>query len=386
MINFLQLLSFVIILDLEVRRMEEPHLEDEVLERLPQFPETLRLMDEFIQNHGGTVRFDDYMQEHLFGKGGFYSDRARIRESGKADFKTDATKPEFAEFISLAVSDKVAGKDFLELGGGSGIFKKSYLALNPDTRYISADMSPRLSALQKKAEDSEDNKGTIIASASKLPLTDKSINGVIFGNELIDALPCRTFKVKVDGEKVSIEEEAFVASNGDKLNFEYKPAQRDDFVEEYERFLCEVQSERQMKTGDVISASEQFKPLFKELDRVLNKGKIVLIDYGFNDIPHPSKRSWLSRHDEEQPFLEGDLKDGINRIMARPYETDITFDIDFPFCRWLLSQDPDVKADCKWMTTFSQEVFNANPEFFKRAKSLHYMQNGRGFFYLEAGK
>ena len=359
--------------------------EDEGLEKLPQYPETLKLMGDFIREYGGSARFDAYMSEHLFGKGGFYSDRARIREKGDSDFTTDATKPEFAEFVShCLIADPSVGKDFLEIGGGSGVFKKSYLNLHPDARYLSADMSPRLAALQRNAEGSDENKGTMMASGFNLPLADRSIDGTIFNNELLDALPCRTFRVKEENGKVSIAEEAYVVADGDNLNFEYKPVERDEFVNEYEEFLSEIQPTRKMKDGEVISASSAFKPLFQELTRVLDKGKIVMIDYGFDD---ESQTDYQYRFPQEKPYVGRDVENGIDRILERPYETDVTFEIDFPFCRWLLSKIPDLEVKSEPLAELAKDQLTEGSDFSKEAQNaLGYMKERRGFSVLEVSR
>jgi len=309
----------------------------------PTYPETLELMKDFISNEGGEVRFDQYMQEHLFAKDkGFYSDRVDIQKFA-GDFSTDALNPDFAKFISLYLQDNGHSDErFIELAGGDGTFKRNLLELMPSLQYLSIDLSPRLVAMQKNRE-SESNKDTILADALRLPLEDESVEGVIFANELLDALPCRVFKTQKspDGRLV-VAEEGVVSSDGQDLEFGFKPVEKDEFVEEYEEFLNSNNGATRQE--GIASVSPEFKTLMEELNSVLKSGEIILFDYGFD-----SRYITMKRDENELPyFIHNYEEDSVENILAKPYETDITYNADFDFLKWLTNKangDLEVNVD-----------------------------------------
>ncbi len=298
-------------------------------DHLPVYPETLQKMVVFVRNNGGRVRFDRYMNESLFGEEGFYSNRVKIAFGG--DFATNALDSQFAELISDHVTALgSSGNTFIEIGGGDGTFKRNFLGLNPEVNYVSVEASPKLAALQQ----SVDGKSTIRSSVTSLPFPTSSVEGTIFGNELLDALPCRVFKLYTqDDGRIEVVSEGVVTTSSDneslKLNFE--DIEKDEFVIEYEEFL-NAYGRQVEQQGEVVSVSPHFRKLLTELDRVLNKGMIVLIDYGF----HENYVTMMGKDNQELPYFKGQRGIyGIDKILERPYETDITYAIDFKYLKWL---------------------------------------------------
>lgn len=282
----------------------------------------LESMLDFISVKGGSVRFDYYMQEHILGQNGFYSKRADIGNNGH--FTTKALNPAFAHLIYLMLKEQgIADKDFLEIGGGNGSFKRNYLQYSPLINYISVDASSKLAS-----EQEEIGGISIVANVTSLPLPTASIDGVVFSNELMDELPCRVFKVKNRYGKVEIVEEGFVTSEGSELKFEYKEAERDEFLETYESFLNEQRPE--IADGTVVSVSPMTEAAISEMARVLQRGKIVIIDYGYWN----KADLRFERKQQELPFFRKNKGfHFIDEILESPYETDLTHNIDFDFIR-----------------------------------------------------
>ena len=91
--------------------------------------------------------------------------------------------------------------DFLEVGGGTGTFKRSFLEqagkVRQEINYISLDFSP----LMLKQQMPELGMNVRADALKRLPLADGSVNGIIFLNELFDALPFKVLRVKMSQDK-----------------------------------------------------------------------------------------------------------------------------------------------------------------------------------------
>ena len=302
----------------------------------------LENMIRFVSSNAGRARFDRYMQEHLYGENGFYRKKVEICPEG--DFGTEALRPDFAHLIFLHLEQQgLSGKDFLELGGGTGAFKRNYLAYSPETNYIPIDISEKLTSMQAEAGGK-----VIIGDAAALGLKSNSIDGVIFSNELIDALPCRVFRLKKENGKIRINEEGYVITNGNRLYFEFADAERDDFLVTYEEFIN--QEIYPVQDGDVISAAPKIVDVLREALRVLKSGNVIFIDYGFGKpIKHERKPRELP-HIVIRPNYD-DSRD-INKILAKPCNVDITYSVDFEFLRWVAKKiEPNAEVDYKDQVT-----------------------------------
>jgi len=305
-------------------------------------------MKEFVAERSNAVRFDKYMNEHLFGKGGFYTEQVVIGENGH--FTTYAERPAFAFFIYLSLKNQyLAGKQFLEVGGGSGAFKKNYLQFSPETEYISVDASVRLLAEQEKLG------GTAhFGRAEKLPLEDESLDGVIFGNEVMDMLPCRVFKIRNLGGKISVEEEGFVTGKNGQFSLKYMNAERDEFILLYESFLKE--SAFDVRDGVISSVSPITPLVISEIGRVLKKGKGLLFDYGYWSGPEARK----IRYSDELPYyMENCRYHSVKDILEGPYEVDITYYGDFDFFKWVAVKTGLFSAvNVAYIEEFCNEIWN----------------------------
>jgi len=286
----------------------------------------LEEMVRFLEGKGGEVRFDTYMREHLMGAMGYYQNAVEIGKFG--DFETFVYNPGFAHLLfEFLQTQNLTGKDFLEIGGGDGVFKRQYLEHDPGVHYISVDASSKLAALQKGHGQ------TLVASAKNLGLADESIEGIIFANELLDALPCRVFKIGNDNERIVIREEGYVSLEGPDLTFSFNEAERDDFLETYENFLNE-RMDSHFEEGEVVSVAPESEEVLRESMRVLRSGKVILVDYGFSGANQSYRRD-----PKEMPyFRDGFTFSGVEGIVRQPYQVDITFMSDFPFLEHLAQE------------------------------------------------
>ena len=153
---------------------------------------------------GGWLSFADYMQLALHAPGlGYYAAGAgKFGEAG--DFVTaPEISPLFAEVCAAQIDGvlrALGGGEVLELGPGTGRFAAGALAEfrargTPVTGYSLLEVSPDLRARQQALLAASDEAG---GDTRRIPLSwldslPTKFRGVLFANEVIDALPCERF-------------------------------------------------------------------------------------------------------------------------------------------------------------------------------------------------
>lgn len=160
-----------------------------------------------IEESGGWLAFDRYMELALYHpEEGYYgAGRARIGEGG--DFDTAAeTSALFGRALAgqcAEVLNACSGGDIVELGPGSGRLAEVVLGELKEAgklplRYLLVEPAPGMRAVQRER---------LAATHSDLidrlewvdRLTHERIRGVIVANEVLDALPCKCFRRATDG-------------------------------------------------------------------------------------------------------------------------------------------------------------------------------------------
>ena len=178
------------------------------------------IIQEQIFAGGGAIPFSRFMELCLYAPGlGYYSAGA-TKFGAAGDF---VTAPELGPLFAACVADSVApvlrqlGPDaqFLEIGGGSGAFAevalKRLLALDAlPVRYTILEPSADLRQRQRERLQQRLNPLLLdLVDWIDAPITDRW-DGVVFANEVIDALPTPRFLLR-DGEV----HEEHVALDGD---------------------------------------------------------------------------------------------------------------------------------------------------------------------------
>lgn len=163
-----------------------------------------RLVDRLcgvIEQHGGCLPFDTYMNMALYEPGlGYYSNG--LLPFGEAgDF---VTAPEvgnlFARCLARAIASvlqQVENGCVLELGAGSGALARVLLpelrALGvPPRRYYILERSAAMRAAQRETLRDVPESDACVEWLDDLP--EQPLNGVVFGNEVADALPVSRFR------------------------------------------------------------------------------------------------------------------------------------------------------------------------------------------------
>jgi SAM-dependent MidA family methyltransferase len=282
-------------------------------------------MQKFIADRGGRVRFDAFAREHLMGDGGFYSCRLDMRGMGQGGLPTPSFDPRYAAHISLAIADFIVKRNaackcpnrpvtFVEIGGGSGNFKREFLdhfeffrgeGLNIPLEFVSVEPNPN----QREAQSIG---GRVVeGTAQKTGLPD-SFADYVFDDEVMDCLPPRC--VKFDAKEGRIKSEAFVENSGGSLHIVLRPAERDEKLVFFEKHLADQKS----RSGE-FAFSPDSEDYWKESFRILKpSGTRLSFDY--------SSESPLS------------ILKGYDFAVVEPYEVDLTHMIDFVFQGMLAKQ------------------------------------------------
>jgi SAM-dependent MidA family methyltransferase len=165
----------------------------------------LQLLREQIASHG-PMPFSQYMERCLYAPGLGYYSAGRTKFGAAGDF---VTAPELGELFARCVVNAVQPvlamlgeeADFLELGGGSGAFAEAALQA-----LVAADTLPReYLILEPSADLRERQRERLQANLpeevrARVRWLDRppepDWRGVLFANEVIDALPATRFTVR----------------------------------------------------------------------------------------------------------------------------------------------------------------------------------------------
>lgn len=242
-----------------------------------------------IERNGGCIPFDRYMEAALYEPGlGYYS-------SGPMPFGEHGdfiTAPEsgglFARCMAQCIASVLEPLEHgvvLELGAGSGVLAADLLSelKNLDAlpeRYYILERSAAMRALQ--TETLRRRLPEIMARVEWLEtLPVQPFSGVIFGNEVADALPVKRFHW--NGGRVR---ELGVGWNNDSLS-EYECSDSD----ELEAYVCRL---AQQGAWDGDYTSEYCPTLvawINSLSDSLAQGLLLMIDYGYgrSEYYHPQR-------------------------------------------------------------------------------------------------
>jgi SAM-dependent MidA family methyltransferase len=145
-----------------------------------------------IDDAGGALRFDHYLDLALYGPGGFYTSGGRAGRRG--DFITSPeVGPLFGTVLCRALDawwrDLGEPDDFtvVELGAGPGTLARSVLAAAPSCLQPPAS---RYLAVEISADQRERHPDGVISTAE---WPTGPVTGVVVANELLDNLPFRLF-------------------------------------------------------------------------------------------------------------------------------------------------------------------------------------------------
>lgn len=264
---------------------------------LPEPDPTLKLISAELQSlitdrikQDGALSFADYMESALYQPGlGYYS--AGLHKFGTTgDF---VTAPElgklFARCLSqniLAVAEKLATTQYsvLEIGAGSGVLAADLLELlepAPD-KYLILERSADLR--QQQRQKIEEQCPQMLARVEWLNAPPENFKGIIFANEVADALPLERFRIE---ENKILQQ--FVAIKDNSLALQWAPA-RAELAKAVENLQAEMKAP--LADGYESEICLLLRPWLGGLLESLQQGVLLLADYGYPraEYYHPDRR------------------------------------------------------------------------------------------------
>lgn len=244
-----------------------------------------------LHGQGGTICFDEYMKMALYEPGlGYYSAGSR-KFGSEGDF---VTAPELSPIFSQCLANQcgqilneLGSGIILELGAGTGAMARDILLelekqnSLPDKYLIlevSADLKQRQ---QNNLKESIPHLLDRVAWLETIP--EEGVTGVILANEVLDALPVKRFKKTSTGfkeMKVGLGDNQFIWVDSDAEDTLLKSLEglEDDLSTPFpENYISEINT--------------QLEQWLNGLEKVLNKGVMLFIDYGYTaaEYYHPER-------------------------------------------------------------------------------------------------
>ncbi|HEY5790902.1 MAG TPA: SAM-dependent methyltransferase, partial [Gammaproteobacteria bacterium] len=243
-----------------------------------------------IARAGGALPFDRFMELALYAPGlGYYSAGAR-RFGSAGDFVTaPELSPLFGRCLAAQAAellDAVGGGELLELGAGRGTLAADLLleleALGAlPARYLVLELSGSLRAEQR---------ATLAARAPHLLPRVRWLDGppaagfrgLMFGNEVADALPVSRFRVTAGAVA-----EAHVSADGAGFGWAWQPAAA-PLAARVAALLDEVGP---LPDGYTSELCLRLAPWLGDLAGRLARGALLLVDYGYprREYYHPQR-------------------------------------------------------------------------------------------------
>ena len=249
--------------------------------------ETLR---QEITAQGGYITFARYMDIVLYAAGlGYYS--AGNQKFGRTgDY---LTAPEisilFAKCIARQCQEilsKLGSGDILEVGAGSGklaaelLLELERLDSLPN-RYFILEVSADLRAKQNHYLETQcRHLLNRVQWLDRLP--EQPVQGIIFANEVLDAMPAHCFHI--DDRKTK---ERCVTLVDDQLSWLSVPPTTNELA----RNLARIQQQHVLADGYESEINLMIPAWVKSMADVLGKGVMLLFDYGYNrkEYYHPER-------------------------------------------------------------------------------------------------
>ena len=285
-----------------------------------------QLIQEQVFAAGGSIPFSRFMELCLYAPGlGYYSAGA-TKFGATGDF---VTAPELGPLFAACVADSVAPvlrqlgpeADFVELGGGSGAFAEVALK-----RLLALDALPARYAILEPSADLRERQQQRLRERLNPLLADlvewldeppqQEWNGVLFANEVVDALPTPRFTLR-DGEVL----EEHVALDGEgRFIRQDRPA--DALLAAAVRHV-ERQLDAPFADGDRSELLPQLPYWLQAVIGRMQAGALLFVDYG-----HP-RREYYQPQRDDGTLRAFRAQHVVADLYAHPGLQDLTASVDF---------------------------------------------------------
>ena len=298
--------------------MQSLSLPEPALEEMAFSQQLQQLICNEIEQQGGAIPFDRYMELALYASAlGYYT--AGMRKFGaQGDF---VTAPEISPLFSRTLAHQIkqlldlcAGGDVLEFGAGSGqmavdmLRELDFLDALPDS-YLILELSPDLRQRQQQLVAAEiPHLRERVQWLDRLPR--QRLCGVVIANEVMDAMPVHRFRIR-DDNNGGVEEEMVTCTVGG-LATEWRPASP-----ELQQEVAKLEID--LPTSCESEINLRLKPWIAAISDVLEQGALLLIDYGYtrSEYFHPQhSEGTLMCHFRHYAHADALLYPGLQDITA----------------------------------------------------------------------
>jgi SAM-dependent MidA family methyltransferase len=253
---------------------------------LAQSEALIDLIRERIAAAGGWLPFDRYMELVLYAPGlGYYSGGAtkfgRRAEDGSDFVTAPELSPLFARTLARPVAQALresGTRRLMEFGAGTGKLAAGVLnalaALDVDFgTYSIVDLSGELRARQR--DTIEKLAPSFAHKVEWLDALPDSFEGVVIGNEVLDAMP-----VRLVVRKLGAWHERGVVLTNDRFTFDDRPIRLDTQVELIDAAIDEANDDEPFAEY-ITETHEAALGFTKTVCTMLTRGAAFFIDYGF---------------------------------------------------------------------------------------------------------
>ena len=276
---------------------------------------TTKLFDKiklYINDHG-PITVAKYMDFALYDyQFGYYTnDLIKFQDFSTAPMISDIFSISIANhFIEIFNAGEI-NKNIMEIGAGNGQFIVDILPLiiNQISKYTILEISPELQKIQKQ-RILKLNK-TYLEKIEWVDTIPSNFNGIIFANELLDAIPC---------EVINYNNKQFFLRYVEHINnsFSYLDKKIDDH-----KILENLNTKLIPHDKFIFEINPLMQNFLDNIAKSLFKGYILLIDYGYSE-------SGLLSNNKSNGTLRGFLKNNlIYDIIQLPGVIDITSSVNF---------------------------------------------------------
>lgn len=271
------------------------------------------LIKNTIAANQGWIDFAHYMELALYALGlGYYSGGAK-KFGLSGDFVTaPEISPLFAQTLARQVAQVIqtVHQDVLELGAGTGrlalelLMELEKLNQLPE-RYLIMEVSAHLREVQQETLAKHLPK-SLYAKVQWLDTLPENFSGVVLGNEVLDALPVHIIKTTEQGvmeRGVTYDQNAFQWAEQALTNPYLK------------KFVADIELPEGYTTEACLAASG----LISSLSTMLDRGLILLVDYGFprREYYHPQRsQGTLMCHYRHYAYSDPFFYPGLQDITA----------------------------------------------------------------------
>jgi len=273
-----------------------------------------------IAQGGGWISFEHWMHDALYAPGLGYYTAGNIKlasPTGSAPAGDFVTAPQLGALFAKTLASQVAAvldasqaTTVLEFGAGTGALAADMLdaldALGRDDHYHIIEVSPDLRQVQQQRLA---RFGSRVSWLSDLP---HAFSGCVIGNEVLDAMPVRSFAF--DGDGVLMERGVAVDAQG---QFVWATRAADAAL------ARSLEGRLAPLPGYVSEINLQAEAWMRSMGQWLTRGAALLVDYGFpqSEFYHPQRSGGtLMAHVRHRAHAD---------VLAAPGVQDITAHVDF---------------------------------------------------------